>query len=116
MAGGVLDPLRVLAGLRAVGVRYVLVGDLASMAHGSSLTPDRVEICLADDEEAVIRLGTFLRTLDAEQDDATDDPHRVAFQTAVGRVECLEMPPGRAYAELEAGARSSGVAWRSSRK
>jgi hypothetical protein len=102
MAEAVLDPLRVLAGLRAGGVRYVLVGDLAAMAHGSSLTPDRVEICVSTDDDVVARLGTFLQTLEAERDEAGEDPHRVAFRTTAGRVECLEMPSDRGYAELEA--------------
>jgi hypothetical protein len=96
------DPLHVLAELHARHVRYVLVGDLAAMAHGSTLTADRVEVCVADDEEDFARLGTLLQLLDAEQDESAGDPHRVVFHTAAGRVDCVEVPSAEDYAELEA--------------
>src|SRR4029453_15867189 len=40
------DPLRILAGLRAHGVNYVLIGGLAAAAHGSPLETDDVDVCL----------------------------------------------------------------------
>jgi hypothetical protein len=96
------DPLHILAELYARHVRYVLVGDLAAMAHGSTLTADRLEVCVADDEEDVARLGTILQLLDAEQDVSAGDPHRVVFHTAAGRVDCVEVPNAEEYAGLEA--------------
>lgn len=96
------DPLHVLAELHARRVRYVLVGDLAAIAHGSTLTADRLEVCVADDDEDVARLGTILQLLDAEQDESAGDPHRVVFHTAAGRLECVEVPSAEDYAELEA--------------
>ncbi len=95
------DPLHVLAELHARRVRYVLVGELAAVAHGATLTPDRVEVCVADDDEDVARLGTILQLLDAEQDESEGDRHRVVFHTAAGRVDCVEVPSAEDYAELE---------------
>ena len=98
----IFDPVRVVAGLRASRVRYVIVGDLAAMAHGSEVTPDRLEICVPDLDEEVLRLGEVLMGLDAEQGEPTEDPHRVAFRTSAGRVECVEIPSLESFAELEA--------------
>ena len=102
MSEAMFDPLRVVAGLRAHGVRYVLVGDLASMAHGSSVTAHRIEICVADDEDDVERLGLLLQALGAEQEDGSGDAHRACFQTAAGSVECLEVPREGRFTEMEA--------------
>ena len=49
MTKGTFEPLRVLAELNALGVRYVLVGDLAAGAPEVPDTADSVEICVADD-------------------------------------------------------------------
>jgi hypothetical protein len=101
MAEATFDPLHVLAELHARQVRYVLVGDLAAMAHGSTLTADRVELCLADDDDDLARLGTILEILNAEQDDTTGDPRRVVFHTAAGRLECLDLSDAGGYQELD---------------
>jgi hypothetical protein len=96
------DPLRVVAALDAHGVRYVLVGDLAAMAYGAPRSADRIEMCVAEDDDDIARLGTVLQALAAEQDEATGDPQRVGFRTSAGRVECVEMPDVGGYAALNA--------------
>jgi hypothetical protein len=101
MAEATFDPLHVLAELHARQVRYVLVGDLAAMAHGSTQTADRVELCLADDDDDLARLGTILQILDAEQDDTSGDPRRVVFRTAAGRLEFLDLSDAGGYRELD---------------
>lgn len=105
MTEGNFEPLRVLAELNALGVRYVLVGDLAEEAPGPPLTSDRVEICVADDEDDIERLRMLLVALEAEQAEAGADPHRAAFRTKAGLLECLEMPADGEYGELERRAR-----------
>jgi hypothetical protein len=94
------EPLHVLAELHARRVRYVLVGDLAAMAHGSLMSADRIELCIADDDEDVARLGTVLQLLEAEEDQAESDPHRVVFHTAAGRVEFLDLSDAGGYERL----------------
>lgn len=101
MAEATFDPLHVLAELHARQVRYVLVGDLAAMAHGATQTANRVELCLADDDEDIARLGPILQILDAEQDDSSGDPRRVAFRTAAGRVEFLDLSEAGGYRALD---------------
>lgn len=101
MAEATFDPLHVLAELHARQVRYVLVGDLAAMAHGSAQTADRVELCLADDDDDLARLGTILQILDAEQDDTSGDPRRVVFRTAAGRLEFLDLSDTGGYQALD---------------
>lgn len=102
MSEGTFEPLRVVAELRAHGARFVLVGDLAAMAHGVAVTPDRIEICVAEDEDDVVRLGLTLQALGAEQEDDRGDPHRAAFRTAAGRVECLEVPRDGGFTDMVA--------------
>ena len=96
------DPLRVVAALRAADVRHVVVGDLAAMAHGASLEPDRIEICMSGDEPNVLRLGLCLETLTARPTDPMDDPHRAVFETDAGLLECIELAPIEEYETLEA--------------
>lgn len=100
------EPLRALAALRAGGVHSVLIGELAAMAHGSETDADRIELCVPDDDEQIGRLGNVLLVLEAEQDEAAaDDPHRVAFRTSAGRIECIEMPNDDGFVPLHARAR-----------
>ena len=97
------DPLRILAGLQAHGVSYVLIGGLAAAAHGSPVETDDVDICLpAEDDENLKRLGLALDDLGARP--GTDPPgeHRVSFSTIAGRLDCLENPMG--FADLDASA------------
>ncbi len=95
------EPLRVLAGLRARGVHYVLVGDLAEMAHGAAPTADRVEVCVAADDDDIDKLGVALMALGAEPIGEPDDPHKVTFSTTAGVVECMELSRDEGYADME---------------
>lgn len=99
MAQETFDPINILAELNAIGVRFVLVGDLAR--DEPDLTADRIEICVADDDDDIDRLRTVLVAHEAEQDELSADPHRAVFRTNVGRVECLEMAADAEFAELE---------------
>jgi len=96
------DPLRVVAALRAADVRHVVVGELAAMAYGASLEPDRIEICLSSDDTNIVRLGLCLETLAAQATQANDDPHRAVFETSAGSLECIELPTLEDYDALEA--------------
>jgi hypothetical protein len=93
------DPIRIVAALRARGVDFVLVGSLAAAAQGSSLSTADVEVCLADDDENLKRLGLALDDLAAVAIPAEDDDdHRVSFASQAGRLTCVEVPGG--YQEL----------------
>ena len=102
MTNGTFEPLRVLAELNALGVRYVLVGDLAEAAPEVPLSADSVEICVADDDDNIDRLRILMVALDAQQEGATGDPHRAAFRTNAGRLECVEVPAGDGFVKLAA--------------
>jgi hypothetical protein len=102
MTEGTFEPLRVLAELNALGVRYVLVGDLAEAAPEVPLSADSIEICVADDDDNIDRLRILMVALDAEQEGATGDPHRAAFRTNAGRLECVEVPAGDGFVKLAA--------------
>jgi hypothetical protein len=102
MPQGSFQPLRVLAELNALGVRYVLVGDLAEAAPEIPASADSVEICVADDDDNIDRLRILMVALDAQQDGATNDPHRAAFRTVAGRLECIEMPAQDDFVRLDA--------------
>jgi len=102
MSEATVDPFRVLAELNALGVRYVVVGELAATAPAIPVTTDRVEIGVADDDANVERLRLFLDAMGARPAEGVeDDPHRVSFDTVAGRVECQELDDER-FAELRA--------------
>jgi hypothetical protein len=89
------EPLRLLAGLRAHGVDYVLVGGLASAAHGSRITMDDVDIAIPPGDDAnLANLGLALSQLGAEPVGELD-PHRSTYDTSAGRLDIIEM--GDAY-------------------
>jgi hypothetical protein len=100
VAEPIFDPLRVLAELNALGVRYVLAGDLAAGAPQVSPSADRVELRVADDDDNIERLRLFLQALGAELLDDSDDSHHAAFGTTAGRVDCLELEVDAGFAEL----------------
>jgi hypothetical protein len=85
------EPLRLLAGLRSHGVSYVLVGGLASAAHGSQVALDDVDIAIPpDDEENLGSLGLALRQLGAEPMGELD-AHRSSYMTAAGPLDIIEL-------------------------
>ena len=99
MAEETSEPIRMLAELNALGVRFVLIGDFSSAVP--ILPADGLEICVADDDEDIDRLRAMLVSLEAEQDELSDDPHRAVFRTPLGRLECVEMAADAEFAELE---------------
>jgi hypothetical protein len=97
----IFDPLRILASLEAHGVRYVLIGGLAAVAHGSPAETDDVDICLAGDEDNLRRMGLALSDLGARENAAGSTGEKVSFDTTAGRLDCFEMVPGAAgYQDL----------------
>ncbi len=110
-----VDALRILAGLRSHGVRYVLVGELAAAIHGAPLDTDDVDICVPDDQQNLPRLSLALQQLGAQLGAAAaEDEHRAVFDTPFGRLSCLE--DATEFASLDANATevtlSHGVAAR----
>jgi hypothetical protein len=100
VAAPAFDPLRMLAELNALGVRYVLAGELAATAPTVPVSADRVEISVADDDDNIDRIRLFLEALSAEQLEGTDDVHHAAFLTEAGRVDCLETSAASGFGEL----------------
>jgi hypothetical protein len=95
---GAFEPLRMLAGLRAHGVDYVLVGGLASAAHGSRITMDDVDIAIPPKDDAnLANLGLALRQLGAEPVGELA-AHRSSYETSAGRLDIIEL--GEAFAGL----------------
>jgi hypothetical protein len=92
------EPLRMLAGLRSHGVDYVLVGSLASAAHGSRISMDDVDIAIPPgDDTNLANLGLALSQLGAEPVGELD-AHRSSYETSAGRLDIIEM--GDAYLGL----------------
>jgi hypothetical protein len=86
------DPLRILAGLRAHGVNYVLVGGVAALAHGSPIDTDDVDVCLPTDDDNLQRLGLALQDLGTDPSSPRSvEDHRVSFRTESGPLDCLEL-------------------------
>jgi hypothetical protein len=97
----IFDPLRILASLEAHGVRYVLIGGLAAVAHGSPAETDDVDICLSGEDENLRRMGLALADLGGRDNPATSTGTKVSFETAAGRLDCFELLPTMAgYPEL----------------
>ena len=85
------EPLRMLAGLRAHGVEYVLVGGLASAAHGSRITMDDVDIAIPPNDDLNLEnLGLALRQLGAEPVGELA-AHRSSYDTTAGRLDIIEL-------------------------
>ena len=85
------DPLRILAGLRAHNVSYVLVGGLAASFRGWPIQTDDVDIYLPDDDANFERLVLVLQELGARPaSDVPSDLHRVSYETAAGRLDIIE--------------------------
>lgn len=77
------SPTRILRRLRVAGVPFVLVGDLAEVAHGSPTKAGRlVEVCHAQTEAASERLAVALEDLEATGSDGQ-------FRTDAGRLRLL---------------------------
>ena len=74
-------PLHIVKRLRRFGVPFVLIGDLAEVAHGSPTEPDRlIEVCMASTSVARERLRLALDDLGDEAKSGL----RVLTETAAG--------------------------------
>ncbi len=89
-----LDPVRIMAAFRAHGVRTVVVGGMAALAHGSVTPTDDVDIAVADDDDNLDRLALALQQIGARP--VTDDASggsgsgpRESFATLGGRLDCI---------------------------
>ncbi|MCC6619179.1 MAG: helix-turn-helix transcriptional regulator [Chloroflexi bacterium] len=76
------SPIRMLRVLRRFNVPFVLIGDLAEVAHGARGTLGRmIEICIAQTDVAASRLATALDELGASRTSGSP-----VVETAVGRL------------------------------
>ncbi|MEX0984282.1 MAG: hypothetical protein WD096_04455 [Actinomycetota bacterium] len=87
------DPLRVAAAFRAHGVDYVLVGGVATAAHGAPMDIDDIDVLLPPDDDNVSRVGLALMELGAEAV-SSEDEHRSTFETSAGRLDLIEISDG----------------------
>lgn len=88
-----LDADELFACLHRHGVRYVLIGGLAAVLHGSPLLTSDADICPARDRDNLIRLAAALEDLDARIR-AADAPDGVRFArdaAFLGSVELLNL-------------------------
>lgn len=99
------------------GVRYVVIGGLAGVAHGSPLITNDLDICYERSPENLERLAAALGALGARLRGVEEDvPFRLeartlaagdhfTFETLGGNLDCLGTPAGTTgYQELAAGA------------
>ena len=84
------EPLRMLATLRSHGVTFVLVGGVASAAHGAPITIDDVDICIPVDKDNLRKVSSSLESLGAEPI-GEDAAHRSSYETTAGRLDVIEL-------------------------
>ncbi|MEA2522199.1 MAG: hypothetical protein QOI81_1845 [Actinomycetota bacterium] len=94
-------PVRIMAALRAAGVEFVLVGDLALMARDGRTMPTSVEIRVRRDDDVPARLSGLLTPLGVVPTSRDGEPHRRVCRTLVGDVECVELEDA-AFRDLQA--------------
>lgn len=105
-AGGEFDPQSVIRLLGRHRVRYVLIGGLAAVTHGSPLVTQDVDVCHARDDTNLRRLAAALKEVDAALRGA-DPGIRIrldaktlragdafTFTTDIGWVDLLGTPAG----------------------
>ena len=101
-----LDTVRLLRTLDAHGVRFIVIGGIAAIAHGSSVVTRDLDICYARTQDNLHALAEALRALGARLRGVPDDvPFRLdartlqmgdhfTFVTDAGEFDCLGMPAG----------------------
>lgn len=90
-----LDPIRIVAALRARDVSFVVAGGLAAAAHGSAVATADVEVCVDGGEMNLQRVGLALEDLVASPSPTDgDDEHRATFVSIAGRFTIVELPEG----------------------
>lgn len=97
------DPIRILAALQVHGVRAVVVGGVAALAHGADTITDDVDICVEGSDDNLDRLAFTLAQLGATSVATTisGDAPKETFDTICGRLDCIELEAGR-FIELDA--------------
>ena len=102
------DQIRILRRLRRYGVHFVLIGDLAAMAHGAVVSGADVSICHRRDRDNDERLMLALAGLGAvpRPDGRTlKSGVRLAFSTDAGGLDVVAAPPGtNGFPDLDANA------------
>jgi hypothetical protein len=106
MTGEAWDPLKALRTLDRHGVRFVVVGGLATRLRGSPSVTNDTDICYERSPENLERLAKALRSLRArlrgleEEVPFPLDPATLQagdhfpFTTSAGNLDCLETPAG----------------------
>lgn len=90
------DPIPILEALKRHGVRFVLIGAAAAIAHGSPIPTEDVDITPARDRENLERLANALRELGAKlrtPQDPVEFPVDGPFLN-VGEIWMLTTPHG----------------------
>jgi hypothetical protein len=105
-AGGEFQPQSVIRLLGRHRVRYVLIGGLAAVTHGSPLVTQDVDICYARDDRNLQRLAAALKEIHAVLRGADPGVHlrldaktlragdAFTFTTDIGWVDLLGTPAG----------------------
>jgi hypothetical protein len=108
VAAAELRPAEVIRLLGRHGVRYVLIGGLAAVTHGTPLVTQDIDICHAREREDLERLSRALAEIHAELRGAPQGlPSRLdvetllrgdtfAFTTDLGAIDILGSPAGTA--------------------
>lgn len=107
------DPLGALRALHRHGVRFVVIGGVASVAHGSPSVTKDLDICYERTTDNMERLATALREINARLRGAPPDVpflldaktiergDAFTFSTDMGPLDCLGTPSGvRGYEGL----------------
>jgi hypothetical protein len=111
------DPLAALRTLADHGVRFVLIGGQAGLAHGSTLLTNDVDVCYDREPDNLERLATALASIHARLRGVAEDVpflldartlrngDSFTFETDHGPLDVLATPSGtRGYPDLVAGA------------
>ena len=97
-----LDPAEIFATLAEHRVRYVLIGGLAAVLHGSPTVTVDADICADRSPENLQRLAGALRDLHARLR-STSEPEGLSFQpdaALLGRIQTLNLSTDRGDLDL----------------
>lgn len=113
------DPKRLLTRLREQEIRFVVIGGVAGVLHGSPYATSNVDICAASDSNNLEALAAALRSLDAREWDPEEEVETerqwftetlrgqkvLSMATSLGHLNVFLEPPGvRDYEKLAKGA------------
>ena len=113
------DPKGVLIRLREQEVRFVVIGGIAGVLHGSPYATSNVDICIANDSGNRDALAAALRSLDGREWDPEEEVETerqwfietlcgqevLSMTTSLGHLNVFLEPPGvRDYEKLAKGA------------